>query len=101
FQVKIRGHRIELGEIEAALLRHDRVRDAVVLARQEPSGQMRLVAYVAGDALDARVLRESLRKSLPEYMVPAVFVTLDTMPLNHNGKADRKALAAMAIGGDA
>ncbi|HEX3130157.1 MAG TPA: amino acid adenylation domain-containing protein [Thermoanaerobaculia bacterium] len=85
-QVKIRGFRIELGEVEAALARHPGVREAVVLARDQV-----LAAYVAppikGD------LRDFLRASLPEHMVPSGIVFLDAMPLTPNGKVDRKALA--------
>ncbi|MRG92278.1 non-ribosomal peptide synthetase, partial [Polyangium spumosum] len=95
-QVKVRGFRIELGEIEAALAMHPSVRDCVVVAREDASGDKRLVAYVAAaeEAWAPRVLREHLGATLPEYMVPSVFVRLTALPLNPSGKVDRKALPA-------
>ncbi len=96
FQVKIRGYRIELGEIDVALARHPQVAEACVVARPGPGGEPRLVAYVVArrEAPTPPALREHLRESLPEYMVPAVFVALDTLPLTPNGKVDRRALPA-------
>jgi len=92
-QVKVRGFRIELGEVEAALTAHSGVREAVVVAREDPSGDKRLVAYVATDT-GAPELREHLRGHLPEYMIPSVFVILDAFPRTPNGKVDRGALPA-------
>ncbi|WP_211958824.1 non-ribosomal peptide synthetase, partial [Cupriavidus numazuensis] len=85
-QVKVRGFRIELGEIEAQLLAQPEVREAVVVARDG-----RLVAYVGADT-DAAVLRDRLAQVLPDYMVPGAIVVLNALPLNPNGKVDRKAL---------
>jgi thioesterase domain-containing protein len=90
-QVKIRGFRIELGEIDAALSGYERVRESVVVAREE-SGDKRLVAYVVAEAVTTEELRAHLKRTLPEYMIPAVFVFLDKLPLTPNGKVDRKAL---------
>ncbi|WP_447893011.1 non-ribosomal peptide synthetase [Pseudomonas marginalis] len=93
-QVKIRGFRIELGEIETRLLEHAAVREAVVLALDSPSGKQ-LVAYLVSDA-DHGTLREALKAhlkaQLPDYMVPAHLIVLDSMPLTANGKLDRRAL---------
>jgi amino acid adenylation domain-containing protein len=96
-QVKIRGYRIELGEIEGVLTRHPEVRETVVLAREDPPGNTRLVAYIVPQpgALPApKDLRGFLKAELPEYMVPAAFVLLESFPLTPNDKIDRKALPA-------
>ncbi|MEG4966392.1 amino acid adenylation domain-containing protein [Microcoleus sp. B6-A1] len=107
-QVKIRGFRIELGEIESALSQHPDVQEAVILAREEDSGGKRLVAYLVLNSAVAgghggtapthsaliKNLRSFLREQLPDYMVPASFVCLESMPLTPNGKVDFKAFPA-------
>ncbi|RKH43703.1 non-ribosomal peptide synthetase, partial [Corallococcus llansteffanensis] len=94
FQVKVRGFRIELGEVESALRRATSIKDAVVVAKGEAADK-RLVAYVvakAGESLEVEPLKAQLRQGLPEYMVPGTVVVLNALPLNSNGKVDRKAL---------
>ncbi len=95
-QVKIRGFRIELGEIEAALLTHPDVEQAAVIVRDD-SGERRLVGYVAmrgGAPADVEALRAHLHQTLPDHMIPAAMVQLETLPLSANGKLDRNALPA-------
>jgi acyl carrier protein len=97
-QVKIRGFRIELGEIESALCKHPAVREAVALAWEATPHDQRLVAYVVAQTEPPTVveLRSFLKESLPEYMVPEVFIMLDALPLTANGKLDQRALPAPA-----
>ncbi len=102
FQIKIRGHRIEAGAIETALLALDEIKEAVVVARADGAGDgagkdPRLTAYLVprrrpGPPVDA--IRRALREKLPDYMIPAVFVVLDSLPLTANRKIDRRALPA-------
>ncbi|PXW79656.1 amino acid adenylation domain-containing protein, partial [Nitrosomonas sp. Nm84] len=93
-QVKVRGFRIELGEIETQLLSQPGIREAVVVAKEGP-GSARLVAYVschAGNEIDTVELCGALGKSLPGYMIPSATIVLESLPLNANGKVDRKLL---------
>ena len=94
-QVKVRGHRIELGEIESRLRSHATLQDAAVKVHERGASDQRLVAYVVGregQEVSASALRAHLRGTLPDFMVPSLFVSLDALPLSPNGKLDRKAL---------
>jgi acyl carrier protein len=94
-QVKIRGFRIEPGEVEMLLAEHRAVSDVVVIVREDIPGHKRLVAYVVAHADQAPTqneLRAYLREKLPEYMVPAMIVLMETLPLTPNGKINRSAL---------
>jgi hypothetical protein len=94
-QVKLHGHRVELGEIEAALREQGEVQDAVVLVREDGSGDRVLAAYVSGNPVQPAALREYLKARLPQYMVPSAIIVMERLPLNANGKLDRQALAAL------
>ncbi|MFI8872765.1 amino acid adenylation domain-containing protein [Streptomyces sp. NPDC055243] len=109
-QVKVRGFRVELGEIEAALAGHPAVDRAVVILRQDRQGERRLVGYVVGtdaraghraDArtVDGHAVREYAAAALPDYMVPAAVLALDTLPVTPNGKVDVPALPAPDFAG--
>ncbi len=92
-QVKIRGFRVEPGEVESVLVEHLAVEQAVVLARPDRRGELRLVAYCAvQQAVAAQDLRELLKQRLPDAMIPSAFVLLAALPLTANGKVDRRAL---------
>ncbi|MET0398243.1 MAG: non-ribosomal peptide synthase/polyketide synthase, partial [Longimicrobiaceae bacterium] len=102
-QVKVRGFRVEPGEVEAVLAAHPAVREAVVVVRADASGDRRLVGYAAADAeagVAGAELRTYLRERMPEYMVPSVVVVLESLPLNANGKVDRRALPDPEVGAD-
>ncbi len=97
FQVKIRGNRIELGEIETLLVQHPAVREAVVMAREDTPGDLRLAAYIVfnqDQEVPVGEIRDYVRQKLPDFMVPSFFITLEKLPLTPNQKVDRKALPA-------
>lgn len=91
-QIKIRGHRVDIGEIEFTLLNLSNVRQAAVVAAERKTGENRLIAYVVSEnemRLSEDSLRESLREYLPQYMIPAAFVFIDSLPVTAGGKVDR------------
>jgi amino acid adenylation domain-containing protein len=97
-QVKVRGFRIELGEIESVVGQYQGVREVVVLAKGNTPGDSRLVGYLVPDGnavLNLNDLRQHLSERLPEYMVPALFVMLEVLPLTANGKVDRRSLSQL------
>jgi aspartate racemase len=99
-QVKLRGFRVEPGEIETALLRHEDVREAAVVIRTGPRGDKQLVAYVVAQrSLAVPDVRDFLRRTLPDYMVPAAVLFLDRLPLTPNGKIDHRALPTPELTG--
>jgi acyl carrier protein len=95
-QVKIRGYRIELNEVVSALKRHPAIRESVVVTGENRAGEKQLVAYVVPLAALPPIseLRDFLAKELPDYMLPAIFVSLDALPVGQSGKVDRSALPA-------
>ncbi len=98
-QVKISGFRIEIGEVENTLLRLAGVRDGAVVVAERADRSKQLVAFYSGEQpLDVNVVRDRLRESLPEYMIPSAFLWRGALPLTANGKIDRKALTALAAG---
>lgn len=100
-QVKIRGFRVETGEIRAALSQHPGVEDCVIVVRQDKREQKYLAAFVTlkktHDKLQKRDLYYFLKSSLPDFMIPSIFVIMDSLPLNQSGKVDAKKLAAMQL----
>jgi amino acid adenylation domain-containing protein len=96
-QVKIRGFRIELGEIENQLLRHDGVKEAVVVEKEDGVGDKYLAAYIVSEQISLNRLKEYLLEVLPGYMVPSYFMQLDEIPLTPTGKVNRRALPACEI----
>ncbi len=93
YQVKIRGFRVELGEIENQLLEHERVNEAVVLAKGKEGGDKQLIAYYVSEIeISVSELRSFLFERLPDYMIPTYYIHLESLPYTSNGKMDRKAL---------
>jgi amino acid adenylation domain-containing protein len=100
YQVKIRGFRIELGEIERSLLKHNLIKETVVMDREDLNGQRYLCAYnVVEKTIDTSEIREFLGRTLPDYMIPSYFVQIHKMPLATTGKVDKKALPSPEITG--
>jgi yersiniabactin nonribosomal peptide synthetase len=98
YQVKVRGHRIELGEIENALLTYPEVDTAIVVAKDMPTGQKELLAFIISkEIIETDYLRDHLKSKVPYYMVPDHYVYLEEVPLNQNGKVDRKVLLQWEI----
>ncbi|WP_420574976.1 amino acid adenylation domain-containing protein [Kordia sp.] len=92
-QVKIRGFRVELGEIESVLSKHNQLKEAIVHVTKDSKGQNLLCAYIVPESnYDLTMVRSYLKEKLPEYMIPSFFMELERLPLNSNGKIDRKAL---------
>ena len=100
-QLKIRGFRIEPGEIEQALIEHPSVKDAIVLAQEDEAHDKRLIAYYITEGktsnAQTRLLRSYLEQHLPEYMIPSALISVDSFPMNANGKLDREALPLPAL----
>jgi aspartate racemase len=99
-QIKLRGFRIEPEEIRAAIMHHESIKDAVAVLDKSPAGETCIVAYVipaGGVRPDTHELREFLRQSLPDYMLPSTFVFIDHLPLTPNGKFDRRALPSLSL----
>ena len=94
-QVKVRGYRVELGEVEAVMMKQEGVKEAVVVAREDQTREKRLVAYIVMDEeteMGVSEIKQRIREKLPEYMVPAVIVKMERLPVTSNGKVDRRAL---------
>ncbi|MEC0411088.1 amino acid adenylation domain-containing protein, partial [Bacillus subtilis] len=91
-QVKVRGYRIELSEIEVQLAQLSEVQDAAVTAVKDKGGNTAIAAYVTPEIADIEALKSALKETLPDYMIPAFWVTLNELPVTANGKVDRKAL---------
>ena len=93
-QVKIRGYRIELGEIESALDQLKNIQKSIVITSEEKTGGKHLIAYISSenDDFDTEEIQKQLLKRLPEYMVPKVYIFVNSFPLTHNGKINRKEL---------
>ena len=97
-QVKIHGQRVELGEIESALRNINHVEDVAVITRSEATGEMSICAYLKGETdLNMKSIRDQLRTYLPEYMIPAYMMQIDYIPLNSNGKVNKKALPYIEV----
>ena len=98
YQVKVRGYRIELGEVENAILKIDHIKDAVVIARENRTGNNYLTAYyIPSFPIKEEELIAALENMLPEYMIPSYFLEMDAFPLSQNGKVDRKAFPEITI----
>ena len=95
FQIKIRGYRVEVAEVETALRQHEKIKDVAVVGRSDPSGNSRLVAYVVlavKNETSPSTLRQFLSQKLPDYMIPASFISLESLPVTPNGKINRRLL---------